>query len=102
MIQEIEGYLMVEAAREEGRVAAERFVGRLPWLTESQADEVRRAYADEYVALRRDGWGWCAERARSLRGEYEGRYLGLRRRLCGVVCAGVAVLGVGVALIMAL
>ncbi|MEU6387960.1 hypothetical protein [Streptomyces sp. NPDC046939] len=95
-IQEIEGYLMVEAARTEGRAAAERFVARLPWLTESQAAEVRDTYAATYVELRRDGWQWCARRARSLRDEYEERYRVLRRRVCGMVCTGV---GAGVVVV---
>ncbi|MFJ9040989.1 hypothetical protein ACIRF8_31005 [Streptomyces sp. NPDC102406] len=100
MIREIEGYLMVEAARSEGRAAAGRFTDRLPWLTESQAAEVRRVYADEYVGLRRDTWRWCAERATTLRGEYEHRYGVLRRRVCGWVCLGAAGAGGAVALLV--
>ncbi|MEV1019845.1 hypothetical protein [Streptomyces sp. NPDC050264] len=102
MIREIEGYLMVEAARAEGRAAAERFAGRLPWLTESQAEEAQRAYVEEYVVLRRRGWGWCVARAGELRGEYERRYGVLRRRVCGVVCVVGALMWVGVAVIVAL
>ncbi|NEB76293.1 hypothetical protein G3I40_13830 [Streptomyces sp. SID14478] len=91
---------MVEAARSEGRAAARRFTDRLPWLTESQADEVRRAYATEYVALREASWRRTLERARVLRGEYECRYRGLRVRVVGLavaIVAGVVVPAVAVA-----
>ncbi|MGY0017600.1 hypothetical protein [Streptomyces sp. cg35] len=100
MIREIEGYLMVEAARSEGRSAARRFVERMPWLTESQAADVQRAYLEAYLGEQRELWRRSAERARELRAEYEGRYQVLRRRFVGaalvvgvVVMCGVLVVG---------
>ncbi|MYW68685.1 hypothetical protein GTY65_32090 [Streptomyces sp. SID8379] len=82
---------MVEAARAEGRVAAHRFTERVPWLTETQAEDVQRAYVDAYLSLRRELWREAVGRAGSLRGEYEERYRVLRAR----VVAGALFLGVG-------
>ncbi|MGH4030140.1 hypothetical protein ACQB60_14515 [Actinomycetota bacterium Odt1-20B] len=95
MIREIEGYLLVEAARSEGRAAATRFVQQLPWLTEAQREDIERAYAEEYSALTRQLWQRTAERADELRAEYEETYRALRRRLCATACAVGAVLLAG-------
>ncbi|MBO1333711.1 hypothetical protein [Streptomyces sp. VRA16 Mangrove soil] len=95
MIREIEGFLMVEAARAEGRVAARRFTERVPWLTETQAEDVQRAYVEVHLGLRRELWREAVERAGSLRGEYEERYRAMRARvIAGAWCVGVGVAGV--------
>ncbi|MFJ4713124.1 hypothetical protein [Streptomyces sp. NPDC088785] len=86
---------MVEAARAEGRVAARRFTERVPWLTETQAEEVRGVYAEAYVGLREEVWRDAVGRAGVLRDEYAERYRVLRGRLVaaawfiGVGSAGV-------------
>ncbi|MEU6846822.1 hypothetical protein ABZ930_33640 [Streptomyces sp. NPDC046716] len=84
---------MVEAARAEGRVAARRFVDRVPWLTETQAEDVQRAYVEAYLGLRRELWRDAVGRAGVLRDEYEERYRVVRGR----VLAGAWFIGVGVA-----
>ncbi|MER5948852.1 hypothetical protein ABT127_22645 [Streptomyces sp. NPDC001904] len=84
---------MVEAARAEGRVAARRFTERVPWLTETQAEDVQRAYAEGYLELRREVWRDAVGRAGVLRDEYEERYRVVRGRLL----AGAWFVGVGVA-----
>ncbi|WP_353943331.1 hypothetical protein ABII15_17910 [Streptomyces sp. HUAS MG91] len=95
MIREIEGFLMVEAARAEGRDAARRFTERVPWLTETQAEDVGRAYVEGYLELRRELWRDAVGRAGSLRGEYEERYRLLRGRLLTAAWfIGVGVAGV--------
>ncbi|WP_420034315.1 hypothetical protein ACN2WE_18870 [Streptomyces sp. cg28] len=93
MIREIEGYLMAEAARAEARVSARGFTDRVPWLTETQAEDVRRAYTEAYLGLRRELWRDAVARAGSLRSEYEERYRVMRGR----VIAGAWFVGVGAA-----
>ncbi|MFJ2770843.1 hypothetical protein [Streptomyces sp. NPDC087300] len=81
LVNEVEGHLLVEAARAEGRTAAERFTGHLPWLTEAQRVEVERCYAEEHLELTRRGWQHIARRTRQLGAEYEETFRLLRRRL---------------------
>jgi hypothetical protein len=96
LLNEIEGHLLIAAAREEGRTAAARFTARLDWLTQAQREDVERRFKTEYLALARASWQRSAERARELRGEYEEAYRGLRRRLLtGWLLAGAAVVAVG-------
>ncbi|MFK4066699.1 hypothetical protein [Streptomyces sp. NPDC029674] len=80
-INEVEGHLLVAAARAEGRTAARHFTQRLPWLTDTQRAEVERLYAEEHLSLTRHGWQHIARRACQLRAEYEETYRVLRRRL---------------------
>ncbi|MFE6892098.1 hypothetical protein [Streptomyces sp. NPDC057694] len=95
MIREIEGYLMAEAARAEARVSARAFTDRVPWLTDTQAEDVQRAYCEAYLGVRRELWRDAVRRAGSLRAEYEERYRVLRGRLMaaawfiGVGAAGI-------------
>jgi hypothetical protein len=102
LINEIEGHLLVAAAREEGRTAAARFTAPFDWLSGHRRLEVEERFEAEYLALARGSWQRTAERAGQLRGEYEERYHTLRRRLlvglllgwCAVLgCIGVLVLG---------
>ncbi|WP_224058094.1 hypothetical protein [Streptomyces kanamyceticus] len=81
LVNEVEGHLLVEAARADGRTAAERFTGRLPWLTDAQRAEVERCYAEEHLELTRHGWRHIARRTGQVRAEYEETYQLLRRRL---------------------
>lgn len=80
-INDVEGHLLVAAARAEGRTAARHFTERLPWLTDTQRAEVERLYAEEHLSLTRHGWQHIARRGRQLRAEYEETYRVLRRRL---------------------
>jgi len=97
LLTEIEGHLLVTAAREEGRTAAARFSAPFDWLTEAQREEVERRFETEYLALARVSWQHTADRAREVRGEYEEVYRGLRRRLLAgwlLACAAVVAAGV--------
>ncbi|MFJ7073875.1 hypothetical protein [Streptomyces sp. NPDC098781] len=80
-LNDIEGHLLLAATREEGRTAATRFSAPLHWLTDAQRGEVERRFEAEYLALARDSWQRTAERAGSLRDEYEATYRDLRRRM---------------------
>jgi hypothetical protein len=105
LLNEIEGHLMIAAAREEGRRAAADFCAPLPWLTEHQRAELERRFEAEYLALARTSWQRTAERAREVRAEYERTYRGLRRRLLAgwlLACAATAGVLVLVLLVVAL
>ncbi|MFH8794114.1 hypothetical protein [Streptomyces sp. NPDC017941] len=91
LVRDLEGLLLVEAARSESRAAAERFAHRLPWLTESQREEVERQYTEEHMVLVRRAWDRTASRARELRTEYEEAYRVLQRRTCAWCLIGAAV-----------
>ncbi|MFF0837804.1 hypothetical protein ACWDU8_35760 [Streptomyces sp. NPDC003388] len=96
LVQEIEGHLLLAAAREEGRAAAGRLAARLGWLTDTQRDDLERQFEAEYLALARTSWRRTARRAEELRLAYESRYRSLRLRLAawGVLgCALVAATG---------
>ena len=100
LLNEIEGHLLIAAAREEGRTAAARFSAPFDWLTEAQREEVERRFESEYLALARVSWEHTAERAREVRGEYEEVHRALRRRLlAGWLLACAAVVAVGVVLL---
>ncbi|MFF8726778.1 hypothetical protein ACF073_09830 [Streptomyces sp. NPDC015171] len=96
LVQQIEGHLMVAAAREEGRTAAARLSTRLGWLTESQREDVERQFEAEYLALARLSWRRTAERAQELGLTYESRYRALRRRLLACAVLGCALLAAAV------
>lgn len=81
LLNEIEGHLLVAAAREEARTAAVRFTAPLHWLTTAQREELECRFEAEFLVLARDSWRHTATRAEELRGEYEEEYRGLRRRL---------------------
>ncbi|MGW1590832.1 hypothetical protein [Streptomyces sp. NPDC002386] len=96
LVQEIEGHLLLAAAREEGRAAAARLTARLGWLTDAQREDFERRFEAEYLTLARTSWRRTARRAEELRLSYEHRYRALRRRLAawGVLgCALVAATG---------
>ncbi|MGW7422676.1 hypothetical protein ACWGJB_21925 [Streptomyces sp. NPDC054813] len=81
LVGQIEGHLLLAAAREECRDAATRAADRLGWLTDSQRDDLERQFRTEYLALSRTSWRRTAERGTELRREYEQRYRILRQRL---------------------
>ncbi|MFL4952416.1 hypothetical protein ACJ6WE_35015 [Streptomyces sp. MMS24-I31] len=93
LVNEIEGHLLLVAAREEARSAAVRFTARLDWLMSGQQEEVRRLYEEEHLALALASWRRTAERAGQLRHEYEEAYRGLRRRVLARAALAFAVLG---------
>lgn len=80
LVRDLEGLLLVEAARAEGRAAAERFADRLPWLTDGQREDLERHYTEEHLLLARRAWDRTAARSRELRAEYEEAYRVLQRR----------------------
>jgi len=82
LINELEGHLLIEAARAEGRTEAARFARSFAWLTDTQREEVEERYAENHLALTRRSWELTARRGRELRAEYEATYRALRRRLC--------------------
>ncbi|MFF4802967.1 hypothetical protein ACFY1U_31905 [Streptomyces sp. NPDC001351] len=93
LLNEIEGHLLIAAAREEGRTAAARFSAPFDWLTGAQREEVERRFEAEYLAVARTSWQQTAARAHALREEYEDAYRDLRRRLLAgslLACAAVA------------
>ncbi|MET7682453.1 hypothetical protein [Streptomyces sp. NPDC005423] len=91
-LNDVEGHLLLAAARQEGRAVAARFAARLDWLTEGEREEVARQFATEYLALTRLSWQRTAERGRQLRDEYELTYRLLRQRLLVCCLLGCAVL----------
>jgi len=90
LINELEGHLLIEATRAEGRAEAVRFTRALAWLTDTQREEVEAHYQENYLALTRRSWERTAQRGRDLRNEYEERYRSLRRRLCAGLLLGTA------------
>ncbi|MFF4750851.1 hypothetical protein ACWD5R_13030 [Streptomyces sp. NPDC002514] len=91
LVQEVEGHLLLAAAREEGRTAAARLTGRLGWLTDRQREDVERQFEAEYLGLARASWRRTAERAEELRRTYETRYRALRHQLVACFLLGCAV-----------
>ncbi|MEW2513237.1 hypothetical protein [Streptomyces sp. NPDC046870] len=101
LVRQIEGHLLLAAAREEGRTAAVRLGSRLGWLTDSQREDVQRQFEDAYLALARLSWHRTAERAQELRQAYESRYRALRRRLLACCVLGCAVLAAALLVVSA-
>ena len=89
LINELEGHLLIEATRAEGRAEAARLGRSLVWLTDTQREELEERFADTYLALTRRSWERTAARGRELRAEYEATYHALRRRLCAGFLLGV-------------
>ncbi|MGW1895079.1 hypothetical protein ACWCP6_33290 [Streptomyces sp. NPDC002004] len=91
LINEIEGHLLLEATRAEGRAAAVRFVDRLGWPTDSQREDIERLYAEEFMETSRRAWQHTARRAAQLAADYRRRYVLARRRLtAGLLCGAAA------------
>ncbi|MEU1011648.1 hypothetical protein [Streptomyces sp. NPDC005890] len=101
LVRQIEGHLLLAAAREEGRTAAARLSSRLGRLTEGQRQEVERQFEAEYLALARLSWRRTGERAEELRQAYEARYRALRGRLVACCVLGCALLAAAVLVVSA-
>ncbi|QHC21322.1 hypothetical protein [Streptomyces sp. GS7] len=80
-INEIEGYLLWAAEKDRARTRADAFCAGLPWLTESQRQEVVRHYCRDQGEISRVYLERIAVRSAGLRTEYESVYLALRKRL---------------------
>lgn len=90
LINEVEGHLLIEATKAEGRAEAARLSRSLAWLTDTQRKELEERFTDTYLALTRRSWERTARRGRELRAEYEATYHALRRRLCAGFLLGTA------------
>ncbi|MFI1422360.1 hypothetical protein ACH4VX_31225 [Streptomyces sp. NPDC020731] len=99
LLNEIEGHLLVDAARAEARTAAAELTAGLGWLTEHQREEITRRFTERYLALSRTSWRRTARRGEELRAQYETRYRQLRQRLLGCALLGCA-LAVGTVLVV--
>jgi hypothetical protein len=95
-VNEIEGFLLWEAEKDRARTRAEAFCAGLPWLTDTQRQEVAVRYCQDQYENSRAYLERIAVRSANLRTEYEGVYRVLRRRL---VTACVSALTVVVALV---
>jgi hypothetical protein len=81
LANEVEGYLLLQAEREQAQREAEALCARLPWLTSGQAENLAHHYTEQRLGLTRQALQATADRAKRLRGEYEARYATLRRAL---------------------
>jgi hypothetical protein len=81
LANEVEGFLLLQAEREQAQREAEALCARLPWLTTGQAEDLTRHYTEQRLGLTRQALQAFADRAGRLRGEYEARYADLRRTL---------------------
>lgn len=81
LIDEVEGHLLIEAARGEGRAAAARGTAHLDWLADGQRMVFEREFVDAHLALCRLSWQRTVSRARELRAEGEEMYRRPRRQL---------------------
>ena len=81
LANEVEGYLLLRAERDQAQREATALCSRLPWLTRAQAEEVSRQYVEQRLGLTRQALQRTADRAHRLRAEYEARYATLRRTL---------------------
>ncbi|MFF4605225.1 hypothetical protein ACFY12_21140 [Streptomyces sp. NPDC001339] len=87
-INEIEGYLLWEGEKDRARNRADAFCAGLPWLTDTQRQEVASRYCRDQRNASREFLERIAARSVTLRAEYEGVYLALRRRLITAFLAG--------------
>lgn len=100
VVGEAEGCLKAWSYQFQARAEAEILCSRLPWMTSSQAEDVRRHYVEQRLTLTRQT---LLHHVDDLRGQYENRYRNLRRDLlkrhavgaCAVlaVCVGVHAAG---------
>ncbi|MGW7262216.1 hypothetical protein [Streptomyces sp. NPDC054842] len=80
-VNEVEGYLLVQAELQAAQREAHDFTERMPWLTTAQGEEVARQYVEERIRLTRLTLTTVVRRASLLRDEYEARYALLRARV---------------------
>ncbi|MEU5757088.1 hypothetical protein [Streptomyces sp. NPDC047829] len=81
LVNQVEGYLLVQAEREQALREAAALCARLPWLTGSQAEDLTSRYCEQRLHLTRRTLQAVAARAEQLRKEYEARYAALRHTL---------------------
>ncbi|MFH9955866.1 hypothetical protein ACH4OX_16830 [Streptomyces roseolus] len=84
-IARLEGYLLVQRARNDAAEAGTAFARRFAWLGPQEQAEVARAFAEEHLSVRRRMLQVTVARADELREEYSRRYAFLRRRLVATV-----------------
>lgn len=92
LANEVEGYLLLRAERDQAQQEAATLCSCLPWLTSAQAEDVTRHYVEQRLGLTRQALQRTADRAHRLRAEYEARYAELRRALLKRHAAGASLL----------
>ncbi|MFE9382715.1 cytochrome C oxidase subunit I [Streptomyces sp. NPDC007025] len=92
-IRRIEGHLLWQRQLSDARARAEHAVAPLDWLTGAEREDVVRRVADALADGSRAALRETAQRAVSLRREYEDRYAVLKRRVVGWAFCGLAVVG---------
>ncbi|WP_239768931.1 hypothetical protein [Streptomyces sp. CL12-4] len=81
LASQVEGYLLLQAEREQARREAQALCACLPWLTTAQAEDLTNRYCEQRLHLARRTLEAVAARADQLRDEYETRYAALRHTL---------------------
>ncbi|MFF7333975.1 cytochrome C oxidase subunit I [Streptomyces sp. NPDC090306] len=84
-VNQMEGYLLWQARVSEAEQRARDFTEPMDWLTTSQRAEIEQRYVSDCLVRARSDIRRVAQRAMSLRGEYEKRYQGLRVRCVALV-----------------
>ncbi|MFG2795039.1 cytochrome C oxidase subunit I [Streptomyces sp. NPDC048419] len=84
LVNQVEGYLLLQARSAEAAQRARAFTEPLHWLTTSQREEIQRHYTLDCLTRTRADLQQLANRAQALRNEYEARYRRLRAR-CGAL-----------------
>ncbi|MFE9388627.1 cytochrome C oxidase subunit I [Streptomyces sp. NPDC006784] len=92
-VRRIEGYLLWQRHLSDARARAEHAVAPLDWLTGAEREDVVRRLAEALADTSRAALRETAQRAVSLRREYEDRYAVLKRRVVGWAFCGLAVVG---------
>ncbi|WP_236243637.1 hypothetical protein [Streptomyces sp. CC228A] len=103
----LEGHLRAHSVRRRARQDAKAFTDRLPWLTDSQQEEIARHYVDQRIAQVREDLLLVVNRCTELEAAYRQRYDelrgGLLRRTVAAFCGVTALLtGIGAWLTMAM
>ncbi|MCZ4097442.1 hypothetical protein G3I60_07195 [Streptomyces sp. SID13666] len=80
-IARLEGHLIRQAEIHNAQAEAEAFADRMPWLTDTQRDEIVRLYADARLDVSLRVLRQVTVRCHELRAEYTTRYEQLRLRL---------------------
>ncbi|WP_411138424.1 hypothetical protein [Streptomyces sp. C10] len=100
-VNEIEGFLLWEAEKDRARTRAQAFCAGLPWLTDTQRQEVELRYCQDQRDASRAYLERIATRSAALRTEYEGVYRALRRRLITAFLSGTVAVTVLVTVVAA-
>jgi hypothetical protein len=79
-VNEIEGFLLLQAEYDVAQREAHHFTERMPWLTTAQAEEVTCQYLAERTRLTEQTLSTIVRRSSLLRDEYEARYALLQAR----------------------